>query len=221
MKSRYFVYYFDIDGTLTDSAKSHALFCNDLNEEEGFNLRPVNLEEVFEVKNLMGTPMERLLLNYGFPSSEIPRLTAIYKNRFPEDSRYISKPFVGVEEILTDLISPKISLVYLTSNTLKNIKRDLGEKIFSMFDYGYDKESLDRNFSSSKGSAIHADLWQSHDMIDPRNAVVVGDTKGDYEASQLSGCDFIAVNYGWGEWSGRSDLKVAKNVSELRDFLFR
>lgn len=218
MKPKYQIYYFDVDGTLTDSSVPLTTFCNDLNSKLKLGLPSVNPLDSVAVKRLMKTPMEALLETYGFPKGRISELMEIYRTEYSKDERYHAELFEGVPELLTDLSSMReVYLKYLTHNSLANVKRDLGE-VFKKFQSGYDMESIDRFFCSTKAKALKADL-KKHLHIHPKSAVMIGDTINDYLAAKSSGCDFVAVNYGFGTWEDRRELKVANTVKELRDFL--
>lgn len=217
MRPKYSHYYFDIDGTITDSSRSLATFCNDLNLRFNFGLPIVDIYDKVAVKRLMKTPTEALFENYGFPPEKFPMLMKIYGTEYSADEKYHSEIFPGIKDLLSDLRnSGDIRLNYLTHNFLTNVKRDLGE-VFDLFCFGYSLNDLKR-INGGKTEAIIHDLTKEK-VRNKKNAVMVGDTTPDFLAAKISGCDFVAVNYGFGSWENRRELKVANNISELRGFL--
>jgi len=214
------VYAFDCDGVLTDTAKSHITFCNDINIEFKFGLPEINPENRGAVKKVLANPMSSLLQAYGFPIEEIPRLDEIYVKRFAGDPRYQSKPFPGVEPMLGVLRRTGRFMMILSSNTRRNVSRDLGNRNMKHFDRVLTKEELEKYDGMDKGHALNRVIWTEFDAI-PGNAVIyVGDMQSDLRAAQTSGARFLPVNYGWGTWDKQSPQAV-NSVKELTEKLLK
>jgi phosphoglycolate phosphatase len=212
------IYVFDADGTLTDTAPAHVRFCNDLNREFNFQLPEVNPETPEAVRRVLGTPMSSLLRKYGFPEERIEELDNLYKARFSTDPRYASKPFQGIPEMLRKIKAPGKRFVLLTSNHLKNVKRDLVQENLKLFDMAIDKEDLDRFHEGRKANALN---YCIHDVfaLSPQDFVFVGDTYSDFMAANEAGTKFTGVSYGWQIPQSETRFPVAANAKELEAIL--
>ena len=212
---------FDVDGTLTDTAKSHILFCNDINREFNFGIKQVDPEDTENVRGVLANPMSTLLRNYGFPERKIKELDHLYAERFPKNPKYASSPFPGVEEMLRELKNRELYLLALSSNTLSNIQRDLGEANWNLFDAHIARESLQRFYQGSKGIALQILLAQQFGNIPPRGVLHTGDTENDYQATNVAQCRFMAAGYGWQLRTSDERFPVAANPGELTIMIAR
>ena len=220
-------YIFDVDGTLTDTGRAHAIFCNDMNQEGKYGLRPVNPDDPTVVSQILGTPMSQLLRNYGFPEEDIEHLDGIYSVRFKQDPKYASQPFQGIPELLKRIKELDRVLILLTSNTENNVKRDLGEDNFNLADMCIDRTWIDHHFPvpedeegySQKGKAMEDILTHKFSEICHNAFTAIGDTTKDYEGAALVGCRFIGVSYGWEINPNDKRFPVAHTVQELKHLL--
>ena len=222
------IFIFDVDGTLTDTGKAHAIFCNDLNTAGNYGLPIVDPADPAAVKAILGTPMSTILRKYGFPEEETEYLDTIYSIRFKQNIRYASRPFEGVPELLAKLRELEMTIVLLTSNTENNVKRDMGEKNFRLADRCIDRDFLDNHFPkqpqdtkySQKGAAINHLIRREFDATIPNGCfTVIGDTTKDFEAAEHAQCRFIGVSYGWEIEPNDPRFPVANTVKELSNLL--
>ena len=182
---------FDCDGTLTDSGKQIAHFCNDLNTSGKHYLPLIDLNTPQEVRKVLGATMTEVFTKYGFPQEEIPCLLDLCKRTFSQDSRYISSPFPGVTSLLGSLKQKKVTTGVVTANLLVNITRDLGHSIGDL------TEVIDRTILDKKG-------WKKEDALKwmkrhfrSNSPIYVGDTLRDKESAEKAGWPFVWVAYGW------------------------
>jgi len=213
------VYVFDVDGTLTDTGPAHICFCNDLNIEKNFGLPIIDINNPEAVRNILGTPMNQLLRNYGFPEINLEKLDEIYGERFSFNEKYKSNPFPGTKEMLERIQKEGRLMVLLTSNTSQNVKRDLGNELWNIFDRHIDKEELTKHHQNDKGQALNFLNYAECDQIPTRGFVCVGDTEKDYLAAKISGCRFIGVSYGWEITKDDKRFPVVNNPKELEEYL--
>ena len=78
---------FDVDGTLTDTGKTHIRWCNDQNKSGKYGLDKIDETDPLAVRRVLGTPMATIIKNYGFPDGEIEGLVERYENWFGKNDR--------------------------------------------------------------------------------------------------------------------------------------
>ncbi|HRZ85819.1 MAG TPA: HAD hydrolase-like protein [Candidatus Paceibacterota bacterium] len=211
--------WFDSDGTLVDSLPAHILFLNDLNEEYKLGLKLPSQTDRVSMEKMCETPMDAFFLRAGFLKEDVNKFLEIYKTKFCTDSKYVSKPFEGIEELISYLKRSGVSpLAVISSNYETNLRRDLGP-LFNCFDKVVDKNYLDRFCKGSKGIALNTELL----MLDnpwPYSYFYIGDTESDFRAAQFSGVNFIGVGYGWQiKKKGEEKFPVAETPKKLMNLI--
>lgn len=210
---------FDIDGTLTDTGPSHITFCNHINNEKSYGLKIIDPSNRTEVKKILGTPMRTILTKYGFPEKDLDYIDQLYAKKFGRDNRYRSDLFPGIDTMLYNFHKDKYTMCTLTSNTIDNVKKDLGKEIFDLFTYNIDREMMKEFHSSSKEDALYALIRCCFDFIPSHAFIMIGDTIKDYEAAKSIGTHFIGVSYGWEINPDDSRFPVANNTRELEEMI--
>ena len=66
---------FDVDGTLTDSLRTHALFCNDMNDQDGLSLSLPEVDDVEGWRERANAPMSNFFESCGFKDEHIYNIT--------------------------------------------------------------------------------------------------------------------------------------------------
>ncbi|MAG39806.1 hypothetical protein CMI41_02460 [Candidatus Pacearchaeota archaeon] len=185
---------FDVDGTLTDTGKTHVRWCNDQNEKGGYGLPRIDVDDPVAVRGVLGNPMATIIRNYGFPEGEVKNLVTAYELRFGEDARYKAELFPDAFTLLTKLnersSTNHLPMGLVSSNVEPNIRRDLG--CLELFTDWVDKQRMD-NEGLTKADAIRSIV----ELHVSRRPVYIGDTMKDFQASVGAGAAFIGVNYGW------------------------
>ena len=192
---------FDIDGTLWDSRQQVAEGYNEQLMAEGLDHLCVTAEEL---KSLFGKTMPEIadILFADLPQTERYGLMERCMNR--ENGHILQsdtiKGYEGVKETL-ELLAQEYDL-YIVSNSQQGYpevcmeKMGLTHLIRGHLCFG--------DTGTEKGQTI-LELMRRHEISD---AVYIGDTQGDYEATLVAGIPFIWAAYGFGTpagWDARID----------------
>ena len=192
---------FDIDGTLWDSRQQVAEGYNEQLMAEGLDHLCVTAEEL---KSLFGKTMTEIadILFADLPQTERYGLMERCMNR--ENGHILQsdtiKGYEGVKETL-ELLAQEYDL-YIVSNSQQGYpevcmeKMGLTHLIRGHLCFG--------DTGTEKGQTI-LELMRRHEISD---AVYIGDTQGDYEATLVAGIPFIWAAYGFGTPAGW-DARIA------------
>ena len=184
---------FDLDGTLWDTAESTYKAVNNYLKLHGYFFR-VDLETI--AVN-MGNEFEVCAKNY-FPNLEIEeacnvlRETFVFHNEMLKDGRCSGDVYEGVFSTLEEL--SKKYVLCIVSNCANEIYIENFLKIAGVQDYIKDSIPASK-YPISKGEAIQR-LKEKYSV---EEAIYVGDTSKDQQASEEAGCQFIHAKYGFGK----------------------
>ena len=197
---------FDIDGTLWDSRAIVAKGYNDYLSEIGRADLQVDAEFLKTVFGKTMTEIADIMLS----DIEVPRRYAVMQGCMDREDEFLhSDPcdisFPGVKE------------------TLEALKEDYRLFIVSNAQCGYPELMMDKlgichlfegwlcfgDTQAPKGETIRV-LMERHGAAD---AIYIGDTQGDLEASELAGIPFLFCAYGFGS-PERYDWKI-DDIREL------
>lgn len=195
---------FDIDGTLWDSRGLVAEGYNIQLKAEGYDHLCVTAEDL---KPLFGKVMTEIA-DVILASVPKEQRYALMERCMATENRYLAENpcqvgYPGVRETLQQL-SERYRL-FIVSNAqcgyaeLCMEKLEIREFISGWLCFG--------DTGTEKGETIKH-LMQQHRIID---AVYIGDTQGDYEATQVAGIPFIFASYGFGDPAG-----AAGRISQIR-----
>ena len=195
---------FDIDGTLWDSRALVAEGYNIQLRSEGYDHLCVNAEVLRPLFGKVMTEIADAIL------AEIPvsERYALMERCMATENRYLEENeckigYEGVKQTLEELA--KTYRLFIVSNAqcgypeLCIEKLGLGEVIRGHLCFG--------DTGTEKGETI-LELMRRHDITD---AVYIGDTQGDYEATQVANIPFIWAAYGFGSPEG-----AAGRITDIR-----
>ena len=195
---------FDIDGTLWDSRALVAEGYNIQLRSEGYDHLCVTAEDL---KPLFGKVMTEIA-DAILATIPVPERYALMERCMDTENRYLAENecrigYDGVKETLQEL-SREYAL-YIVSNAQCGYPELCIEKL--------GLQSLIRGHlcfgdtGTEKGETI-LELMRRHDITD---AVYIGDTQGDYEATVVAGIPFIWAAYGFGSPQG-----AAGRITDIR-----
>jgi HAD superfamily hydrolase (TIGR01509 family) len=200
----------DIDGTLVDSNDAHArAWVETLAEFD----RPANLERVRE---LIGKGGDKLLPELtGIPIESIlgETIKARRKARFQRDYLPSLRPFPGARELLERMRADGLRLVVATSAD--------EEEMRGLVKVAEAEDLLDEQTSSSdaKNSKPDPDIVRAalgRAEARPEEALMLGDTPYDVEASTRAGVRVIAVRSGgWNDQNLTGAIAIYDDVADL------
>lgn len=183
--------FFDLDGTLTDSAEG-------ILKSAAYALRHfgIRVEDLDTLRPFLGPPLwDSFMQFYGFSREEADRAVAIYRERFAEVGIFENRPYPGVEEMLGRLQDNGKRIFLATSKPEVYAKRILEH--FRLAEY----------FSGVTGSALDGSLVKKGDVLrramelsgaERASSMMIGDRKHDVRGAEENGTPCIGVLYGYG-----------------------
>ena len=195
---------FDIDGTLWDSRALVAEGYNIQLRSEGYDHLCVNAEILRPLFGKVMTEIADAIL----AEIPMPERYALMERCMETENRYLEENeckigYEGVKQTLEELA--KTYRLFIVSNAqcgypeLCIEKLGLGEVIRGHLCFG--------DTGTEKGETI-LELMRRHDITD---AVYIGDTQGDYEATQVAKIPFVWAAYGFGSLEG-----AAGRITDIR-----
>ena len=201
--------YFDLDGTLVDSAPGIIEGLKIALTKYGYDI-----PDFATLRKCVGPPF-----TYSFPNilhirdEDFHDAVATYRKFYDdENGMFNAKVYAGIEEILADLVKRGYCLFVCTSKpepTARKLLKKLG---------------IDHYFTDICGATLDAKIDTKTQVIElcfrrapwhkREETVLVGDTKYDAEGAKQSGIDCIGVTWGFGS---RWDLEDA-GASVILDY---
>ena len=191
MGIRYRHWFFDLDGTLARTGEDIILAWKGAIRAIGRDL--THFDEVFKI----GPTLEQMV--YALYDDATPELVAElmekFKPLYDESGFPNTMPYDGVPELLA-AIRAAGGKSYIVTNKRHHATQLIAKK------FGWDRLmdgvwSYDTFGTKYKKPDLLAKLLKDLG-IDPKDAVMVGDTKGDVDAGKANGMATIGVTYGYG-----------------------
>ena len=188
---KYKHWFFDLDGTLARTGEDIILAWKGAIRAIGRDL--TRFDEVFKI----GPTLEQMV--YALYDDATPQLVADLMARFKplyDESGFPNTvPYPGVPELLA-VIKAAGGKAYIVTNKRHNATQLIAKK------FGWDRTldgvwSYDTFETKYKKPELLAKLLKDLG-IDSKDAVMVGDTKGDVDAGRANGMATIGVTWGYG-----------------------
>ena len=213
MGIKYRHWFFDLDGTLARTGEDIVVAWKGALTALGRDL--TDFDRVFRI----GPTLEKVV--YELYDDATPQLVedlmARFKPLYDESGFPNTVPYLGVPELLT-AIKASGGKAYIVTNKRHNATQLIAKK------FGWDRLldgvwSYDTFGTKFKKSELLAKLIKNLG-VDPKDAVMVGDTKGDVDAGKANGMATIGATYGYGtpdevssaDYVFASALEIAKNL---------
>ncbi|CAG2084403.1 HAD-IA family hydrolase [Xanthomonas arboricola pv. juglandis] len=196
---------FDFDGTLADSFGFFLSTQRVLAQRHGF--RAAQAHEVDAARRLS---TRQLLKQSGLSSWRIPLVAADFI-RLMRAAPPMAL-FDGIAEVLQALHARGTRLALVSSNSVENVQRALGEELsakFAVIDGGAHLLGKQRALRRVLRSTGHT----------AAQAVYVGDQVADWEAAQVVGLPFAAVAWGYAHPEAFAALAGAQLIERVDDLL--
>lgn len=198
---------FDLDGTLWDSTQSAPFIWKRVLDKHHLDIS-ITQEKV---ASLMGKTMEEIG-NILFPSINEEKRNQIIDDFSEEEVNYLNEHgtilYEGIEETL-EILSKKYDL-YIVSNCQKGYVEAF------LHTHHLEKYFKDIEMSGRTGKDKGHNILLLMERNHIQEAIYIGDTQGDQEASRFAGIPFIFASYGFGN-AWHPD-KVIKSFKELTNF---
>lgn len=203
------VFFFDIDGTLLDSAPDICGAVRQVCRELG---RPELPEEA--VRRYIGRTLAEMFRVYcpAAPEGEIERMTALYRERYRERGHRSTRVYPGVAETLAALGGRKSTATTKTSATAATVLDLFGLRAHFDHVQGSDngRYKPDPAILLEGMAALGAE---------PQECLMIGDAPPDIEAGRRAGMRTCAVGWGYGDSEELKRLHPDLWIDQPQDLL--
>lgn len=185
--------FFDLDGTLTDSAEGITKCVQYALESRGINVPDLNTLRPF-----IGPPLiESFMKFYGMTEEEARLCTAKYRERFKDTGIYENKVYPGVPEMLARLKANGFMLAVATSKPVEFARRVTD--YFNLTPYFTYITGPDFNGSLPTKADVIADALKHFGLAGAAKAqaLMIGDRSQDIAGAKKCGLKTIGVRYGY------------------------
>lgn len=196
---------FDFDGTI---ANSFPWFLSRINHVARiFNFNEVTPEDI---PLLRGMGVNEILNHLGISSLKLPFIIFYLKWLMKKESNKIDI-FPEVAALFSSLHSKGIKIFILSSNSQKNVKLILEEKVYYISGYfcGAGLKNKENHFLKIKKYFPHAEL------------ISVGDEPRDLIAANKTGIFHLNVCWGYANKKAFGENEVIETFNELEERIFR
>lgn len=207
---------FDLDGTLTDP-RDGIVRCIRYALEKLNVYAPPESDLLWCIGPPLKGSFQKLLIDN--PECSADDALALYRERFKEVGMYENTLYLGIPELLQQLINQKHALYVATSKPVI-----FAEKIMKHFD-------LTKYFTRIYGSELDGRLSDKGELIghiiksenlSPESVVMIGDREHDIIGAKKNGISSIGVTWGYGsieELQGINPSKIATGPEQLFQFI--
>lgn len=209
-------YFFDLDGTLTDSAEG-------IVNSVIYAMSTYGIEETDRdaLKSFVGPPLtDSFMRRYGFSKEKAEEALSRFRVRFTKIGIFENSLYEGIPEVLAKIKARGDRVILATSKP-----EVFARRILDHFD-------LTRFFDHICGANLEEDTRVEKEEVllyaletsgaDPRDSYMIGDRKYDMESGKKLGLFTVGVLYGYGT---REELSLAgadviyETVEELKEAL--
>ena len=208
--------FFDLDGTLFDTAPELTFAINQM-------LKDIDLQELESdiIKSFIGKGADNLVRKSISYSSNQDSEILFKKARKLFDKYYIlnaaqSLPYDGVEEVLIKLKKKKLSLACVTNKPEIYTQVILEESgLISYLDLVVAGDTVSRK----KPDPMQLQYSCEKLELEPKQAIMVGDSFNDIEAGFSAGTYVVTVPYGYQYGQSIESAKVDLAIKNLNDLV--
>jgi phosphoglycolate phosphatase len=210
--------FFDLDGTLIDSAR-------DLYFAVGVMSKELDIKQpgLPDIKNWIGNGTLKLVersLRYstGYQPTEkdLNHAFLLFSDAYRECVGEYSTLFPGVQKLLIKLLSNNIKLACITNKPLEFTEFLLQQNMISQF---FSVVCAGDNVKYRKPNAwplLHA---SSSLDVPIKDCLMVGDSQHDIQAARNAGCDVLAVTYGYNHGENIKDSNPDGSVDSFLNLI--
>jgi phosphoglycolate phosphatase len=209
--------FFDLDGTLIDSAKDLSFAINSMAQE--LDLKDPSLQDI---KNWIGNGtlklVERALEfnNIQANEKELNKAFELFSKAYRDCVGEYSTLFPHVKELLVKLLANNIKIACITNKPLEFTEFLLQQNMISQFFSVVCAGDNVKYKKPNKWPLVHASEAVN---IPLDNCLMIGDSQHDIAAARNAGCDVIAVSYGYNHGESISIAKPDAIIDSFNEFL--
>ncbi len=182
--------FFDLDGTLTDSAPG-------IIHSVQYALKKYGIEaEENDLRSFIGPPLVHSFQErFGFDHDKALEAVTYYREYFTAGGMFENSVYPGVEEMLQKLKEDGLMLAVATSKPELFSKQILEHFALTRYFDFIGGAAMDE----SRATKVEVLSYALQELqVDPAKAVMIGDRENDMEAASLLGTESIGVLYGYG-----------------------
>lgn len=202
--------FFDLDGTLTDSAQGITKCAQLALSHFGLDYPDLN-----ELKVFVGPPLRDMFPKFGVPADRVEEAVTVFRSRYLTVGKFENYPYDGIVEMLKKLKACGKKLFIATSKPEKTAKEILAHFDLAKYFDNICGATMDGS-RDSKESVIAYLLSEAKDL---GSVVMVGDTDFDVYGAASHGIPTIGVSWGYGKVS-EMELAGAKAIANTPAELF-
>lgn len=210
--------FFDLDGTLIDSAKDLSFAIDIMSDKLG-----IKKPGLSQVKRWIGNGtlklVERALLysNNTKPNeSELNHAFHLFSIAYRDCVGEYSTLFEGTQKLLVKLLSKQIKIACITNKPLEFAEFLLQQNMISQFFSVICAGDNVKHKKPHPWPLLHAsDVLE----VDISNCLMIGDSQHDIEAANNAGCDVMAVSYGYNHGEDIMDYQPKRVINSFIEFL--
>ena len=213
MMKKYHYLFFDLDGTLTDSALG-------ILRTAAYALRHfgIQVDDLGVLRPFVGPPLEDSFKEfYGFTDMQAREAVEIYRGRYEVIGVHENAPYPGVHDCLRTLKAQGFRLVLATSKPEKTARVVLDEfRLAGYFDFVCGRDAEGR--LHTKADVIRQIFGHLGVDVKVEDAVMIGDRKYDILGAREVGMDSIGALWGYGsreELAGAGATWLAEDYADL------
>ena len=209
-------YFFDLDGTLTDSADG---IINSVIYAVGtYGIEETDREAL---KAFVGPPLKESLMNrYGFDSEQADEAVIRFRSRFSTIGIFENSLYEGIPQVLAAIKARGDRVILATSKPEEYARRILDHFDLTKFFDFICGANLAENNRLEKDEVLQYALETSGSI--PADSYMIGDRKFDMNSGKKFGLSTVGVLYGYGSReeleSAGADL-ICETVEQLKAVL--
>lgn len=212
---RYQNIFFDLDGTLTDSAEG-------VTKSVQYALKKYGIEaSLDELRSFIGPPLQRSFKEvYGFGETGIEEVIGFYREYYREKGIYENQVYSFVPEILEALKKNKLALFVATSKPTIFAEKILNH--FGLRDYFISVVGSNLDGTRVEKAEVIEHILNKTARLKKSETVMVGDRKHDINGARTCNLDSVAVTYGYGspdELKAANPTHIVHSVKDLGELL--
>lgn len=210
--------FFDLDGTLVDSAIDISLAL-----ASAFTKLGLAAHKEAKVRTWIGNGIDKLLhraLTDSFDGiaddESFQKLRSVFFVEYERQSGYESTLYSNVETVLKTLSTKKIPMVCITNKnrcfTIPLLEK-LGIAEYFQLIIGGDDVTNKKPHPESLNYAAN------YLKVDKNKCLMIGDSKNDVLAANQAGVDIICVDYGYAQGENLEELNIKSLISDFSEIL--
>jgi len=215
---QYKAVFFDLDGTLIDSAKDLSFAINEMSDK--LDIKRPSLQKV---KNWIGNGtlklVERAYLDsVGSPATEtqLNQAFALFSEAYRQCVGEHSELFSGTKALLVHLLKHNIKLACITNKPLEFTEFLLNQNMISQF---FSVICAGDNVKFRKPDAWPLQHASDKLGVAMEDCLMIGDSRHDIDAARNANCDVWAVSYGYNHGEDVSNFNPDKVINSFTQLL--